>query len=123
MNYLKGCVQGYGSYDELTTSGIDSKELFDDIEDKKSKFTSTDVVIEEYNDATEETSQECIISNHMHLLPMERTRFVGSRHSMNITDSSSTQADKQSIRTPSMFSLISMPNDSEGNTNIYKVRT
>jgi len=82
-------------------------------------------VIEEYNDATEETSQECISSNHMHLLPMERTRFIGSRHSMNITDSSSTQAvDKQSIHTtPSMFSLISMPNDSEGNTNIYKVCT
>ena len=62
-------MQGYGSYDELTTSGIDTKELFDDIEEQKSSnFTSTDVVVEEYNDAIKETSQECIIlgSNRIH---------------------------------------------------------
>ena len=119
-------MQGYGSYDELTTSGIDTKELFDDIEDQKSSnFTSTDIVVEEYNDAIKETSQECIIlgSNRMHLLPMKRTKFAGSRHSMDITYSSSNQAiDKQSMHTtPSKLSLISMPNDSEGNAQINVV--
>ena len=76
-------------------------------------------MVDEYNEATEETSQECIVSsNHMHLLQMKRTIFVGSRHLINVADSSSSQAaDQQSIyTTPSMLSLISMPNDSEGNT-------
>ena len=31
--YIKGCVRGYGKYDDLTSSGIDPRELFDDIED------------------------------------------------------------------------------------------
>ena len=31
--YLKGYVQGYGNYNELITSGIDTKELFDNTDD------------------------------------------------------------------------------------------
>ena len=34
--YLKGCVQGYGNYNELMTTGIDTKELYDDTEDVES---------------------------------------------------------------------------------------
>ena len=32
---MKGCVRGYGNYEELTSSGVDPTELFDDIEDCK----------------------------------------------------------------------------------------
>jgi len=30
---LKGCVQGYGDYNQLTSSGLDHNELFNDIKD------------------------------------------------------------------------------------------
>ena len=106
MYYLKGCVQGYGSYDKLTTSGIDPKELFDDIEDNK--LSSTDVIIEESYDAIEESNQRDVKSlDYIQLLP-ENTIF-----SFNQT------LDRGSIHTtPSMFSLISMPS---GNIRINTV--
>ncbi|XP_065917654.1 ATP-binding cassette sub-family C member 4-like [Dysidea avara] len=40
----EGCVQGYGNYEELTSSGVDPTELFDDVEDNKK---STDIIVQE----------------------------------------------------------------------------
>ena len=115
MYYLKGCVQGYGSYDKLTTSGSNPKELFDDIEDNELK--STDVIIEESYDAIEESSQRDTKSlDHIQLLPMEKTRFVTLPHSENDTSTFNEALDTGSLyTTPSMFSLISMPTDFEYN--------
>lgn len=107
---MKGHVQGYGSYDELTSSGVDPRELFDDIKDTGSlqDFITTDVVIEECNDVVEEAYQQDIISADD--IPKERT--IRSRHSEN--DPSPTFEDEGSMyTTPSMLSLISIPDQFE----------
>ena len=105
---LKGCVQGYGSYDKLTTSGIDPKELFDNIEDDE--LSSTDVIIERSSDSTEESNIICL--DHIQLLPIEKTRIAASSHSENTICNFNQKMDGGSIHTtPSMFSLISMPSD------------
>ncbi|XP_065919849.1 ATP-binding cassette sub-family C member 4-like isoform X2 [Dysidea avara] len=55
----EGCVQGYGNYEELTSSGVDPTELFDDVEDnrKSTDLVVTDIVVEECDDVTEETDK------------------------------------------------------------------
>ena len=88
-------------------------------DNKLLNFTSTDAVIEECNDATEEANQIGIKSlDCIQLLPMEK-RFTLSSHSGNNTVSTfNRELDRGSIyTTPSMFSLISMPSDSEDNMN------
>ena len=67
---MKGCVRGYGNYEELTSSGVDPTELFDDIEDsiKSPDFVPPD---EECDDVIEEESDQQDIKspNHIHPLP------------------------------------------------------
>ena len=79
---MKGCVRGYGNYEELTTSGVDPTELFDDVEDsrKSPDFVQPDIVIEECDNVVEETDQQDIESpDHMYPLPIEKTgRHIGS---------------------------------------------
>ena len=121
--YLKGCVQGYGNYNELTTSGIDPRELFDDIEDVE--LPTVEVTIEGCNDAVEEGDQKSISSSdHVHLLPTQKIRrHFGSRQLGNDPDSTFNQmlGERSIHTTPSMFSLISMPNGSEANMGINVV--
>jgi len=87
---LKGCVRGYGNYEELTSSGVDPTELFDDIEDSSSKspdLLQPDIVIEECNDVVEggANEEDIKIPDHNHLLPIEKTRRrVRSKHSDTI---------------------------------------
>ena len=73
---MKGCVRGYGNYEELTSSGVDPTELFDDIEDsiKSPDLVEADIVIEEFDDAADQ--QDIIIKSpdHTHLLPVEKAR-------------------------------------------------
>ena len=112
-NALKGCVQGYGSYDMLTSSGIDPRELFDDMQNTEQlpHLIATEILIEECDDAAQEADQQNIEDDDMHLLPIMKTKaHAESRHSENNLDSSFNQIlDGGSIyTTPSMFSLISM---------------
>ena len=119
---MKGCVQGYGNYNELTISGIDSRELFDDTENvEPPNLPSTDIIIEGWKDDLEESHEQNIRSSyHKHLLPTKKTRKkVGSRHTGN--DHGSTFDQMSIYTTPSMLSLISMPNDSEGNVGVNAV--
>ncbi|XP_065919844.1 ATP-binding cassette sub-family C member 4-like isoform X2 [Dysidea avara] len=81
----EGCVQGYGNYEELTSSGVDPTELFDDVEDnrKSTDIVAPDIVVEECDDVTEETDEGTERrSSHAQLLPVEKTRRrVRSNHS------------------------------------------
>ena len=117
---MKGCVRGYGNYEELTSSGVDPTELFDDIEDGSSKspdLVQPDIVIEECIDVVEEggANEEDIKSpDHTHLLPIEKARRrVRSKHSENNADPNFDPVfDEGSIYTsPSLFSLISLPDN------------
>ena len=125
--YLKGCIQGYGNYDELTSCGVDPRELFDDMEDAKRlpDFVTTDTVIEEHNNVVEEANQQAIeSSDDINLIPIQKIRkHVRLRHSENDPSITFNQMlDGASMHTtPSMFSLISMPNEIEDDTRINAV--
>ena len=126
---MKGCVQGYGNYEELTTSGVDTTELFDDIEDsrKSPDLVQPDIVIEECDNVEEETDQQDIKSpDHIHLLPTDNTRRrIRLRPSEGDTDPIFNPVlDGASICTaPSMLSLISLPNEFKDKKKINKVTT
>ena len=113
---MKGCVRGYGNYEELTSSGVDPTELFDDIEDcgKSPDLVQPDIVIEECDDVVEEDNFQDIKSpDHIHLLPTDNTRKrIHSRHSESDVDPVYNPVlDGGSVCTsPSMLSLISLPN-------------
>ena len=126
--WTKGCVQGYGNYDELTSSGVDPRELFDDIDENSRKppdLIIPDVVIEECNDGGEEEDQQEIkSSDDMQLIPVEKTkRNVRLRHSGDDrVPTFNHLCDGASIyTTPSMLSLITMPSKSEDNARVKMV--
>ena len=115
--YLKGHIQGYGKYNELTSKGVDPRELFDDVEDTRESpdCINTDIVIERCNDVAEEADQQAIeSSNDLYLIPTRRH----VRHSENDPHPTCNQAlDRESMRTrSSMLSLISLPTEFEDNT-------
>ena len=118
---MKGCVRGYGNYEELTSSGVDPTELFDDIEDsiKSPDLGPPDIAIEECDDEEEGADQQDMKSpDHIHLLPIEKARRrARSRNSESNTDSNFDPVlDEGSIyTTPSLFSLISIPDKSGDN--------
>ena len=124
---MKGCVQGYGNYDELTSSGVDPRELFDDIDENSEKppdLIIPDVVIEECDDVGEENQQEIKSSDGMQLIPVEKTkRNVRLRHSEDDpVPTFNHLCDGGSIyTTPSMLSLITMPSKSQNNAKINMV--
>ena len=121
--YLKGCVQGYGSYEELTSSGVDPRELFDDIEDVESpNFVATEIVMEECRDTVEEADQQSMkSSNDMLLIPTEKTRQC-VRSENDHVPAFTQVCDRGSVyTTPSMLSLISMPNKLDDNTRTNTV--
>ena len=117
---MKGCVQGYGNYEELTSSGVDPTELFDDIEDcgKSPDLVQPDIVIEECDDVVEEAdNQEDIKSpDHIQLLPIEKARKrTRSKHSESNADPNFDPVfdDASIFTTPSLFSLISIPDKND----------
>ena len=118
---MKGCVRGYGNYEELTSSGVDPTELFDDIEGsmKSPDLVEADIAIEEYDNEEEEANKQDIKSpDHIHLLPIEKARRrVRSRNSESNADSNFDPVlDEGSIyTTPSLFSLISIPDKNNDN--------
>ena len=123
---MKGCVRGYGNYEELTSSGADPTELFDDVEDNSIEspvLVRPDIVIEESVDVEEEETdtQDIKSPDHIHLLLIEKARRrVRLRHSESDVDP--TGLEGGSIYTaPSMFSLISLPSEQEGLKEDIKV--
>ena len=117
-------MQGYGNYDELTSSGVDPRELFDDMDDNSGKppdLAIPDVIIEECDDVVEEDQPVMKSSDGMQLIPVEKTkRNVRLRHSEGAPLTTFNQlCDGGSIyTTPSMLSLISMPSKSEDNARV-----
>ena len=84
-------------------------------------FLAIDMVIEDCNGDVEESHEQNIRSlDYMHLLPPQKTRRqVVSRNS---EIDCATTFDQMSIHsTPSMFSLVSIPNESESNVGINVV--
>ena len=129
---MKGCVQGYGNYEELTSSGVDPTELFDDIEDsiKSPDLVPRDIVIEEYYDEEVEADQQDSKSpDHIHLLPIEKARrHVKARHPEShpgggLDPNFDGLSEEISLFTaPSLFSLVSTHDDLDSIRGIKKVR-
>ena len=123
---MKGCVQGYGNYEKLTSSGVDPTELFDDIEGsmKSPDLVEADIAIEEYDDAVEESYQRDIKSpDHIHLLPIEKARRrVRLRNSESDTGYNFDPVfGEGSIYTsPSLFSLVSIPDELDKTDKVMK---
>ena len=115
---LKGCVRGYGNYEELTSSGVDPTELFDDIEDNSMKspnLVQPNIVAEECSNEIEKNEQDIKNPDHIHLLPIEKARRrVRLRHSQSNDYNFDTVFGEGSVYTsPSLFSLVSIPEKDE----------
>ena len=125
---MKGCVRGYGNYEELTSSGVDPTELFDDIEDsiKSPNLVPPDIVTEEFDDVVEEADQQDIKSpDHIHLLPIEKARRrVRLRHSESDAgyNFDPVFGEGSVYTSPSLFSLVSIPDELD-KTNKEKVKS
>ncbi|XP_065897567.1 ATP-binding cassette sub-family C member 4-like isoform X2 [Dysidea avara] len=111
----EGCVQGYGNYAQLTSSGLDPTELFDDIEQDITK--PPDIVVDESEDTLDigQESESGRGQDNVHLLPVERAkRRVRLGHSESNETSVDLKLEEQSLyTTPSLYSLISVHDDIE----------
>ena len=138
---MKGCIRGYGNYEELTSSGVDPTELFDDIENcgKSPDLVQPDIVIEECDDVIEEADQQEIkIEDHTHLVipdgkarrhvlsrPFEANSYTNFDLNFDLKfDRLSEEASL--FTTPSLFSLVSSHDNIDsirGTKEITKVST
>ena len=114
---MKGCVQGYGNYEELTSSGVDPTELFDDIENsaKSPELVSSDFILEEFDDETNQQDTMIKSSDHVQLLPVEKakrrvghTKPEGNVNADNFGVKFDAVLEEMSLTTgPSLHSLVS----------------
>ena len=117
---MKGCVRGYGNYEELTSSGVDPTELFDDVEEdslKSPTLVEPDIVIEESEDV-EEDKESIKSPDHIHLLPIEKEakRRVRLQHPQTDDYNFDSVLGEGSVyTTPSLFSLVSIPDKTNKN--------
>ena len=105
---MKGCVRGYGNYEELTSSGVDPTELFDDVlyYEKLPDLVQpkqSDIVLENTEKGTRS-------SDNLHILSMQR-RLRSTYFETNndfIFDLEFDRSSKQVslYTTPSLFSLV-----------------
>ena len=129
---MKGYVRGYGNYEELTSSGVDPTELFDDIEDniKSPDLVPPDIVIEESDDVVEEADKRNNKSpDHIHLLPpIEKPRKrVTLKHSGSNPCSFDPNFDRlpeeiSLFTAPSLFSLVSTHDNLDSIRGTKKVK-
>ncbi|XP_065897571.1 ATP-binding cassette sub-family C member 4-like [Dysidea avara] len=107
----EGCVQGYGSYEQLTSSGIDPTELFDDIENGSTK--SPNVVVDQCEDSVDLEQEFTKGQESVHLLPVEKARRrVRLGHSESDKVNVDLSLEEASLyTTPSLYSLISVHDD------------
>ena len=103
-------MQGYGSYEQLTSSGLDPTELFDDIE--QDGYTKPPDVSVEYGETEQESGSG---HDNVHLLPVERARRrVRLGHSENDEGDVDLKLEEASLyTTPSLYSLISVHDNIE----------
>ena len=113
---MKGCVRGYGNYEELTSSGVDPTELFDNMEDckKSPDLEQSDILFDDEDD-----QQDIQSPNYLYPLATRVVRrrprstyFEGNRDSIFDLKLDFDQLSEQtSICTaPSLHSLTSMHN-------------
>ena len=136
---MKGCVRGYGNYEELTSSGVDPMELFDNVAIESNSMKSPtlvqpDIVIEESCDdldvEEEDTDKQYTKSpDHLHLLPIEKAkRHVTSKHSdsiagFNFNPNFDGLLEEVSLFTgPSLLSLVSTHDNIDSIRGTKKVR-
>ena len=84
---------------------------------KSPNLMKPNIVIEECDDVKEEDERDIKSPDHIHLLPIEKARRrVGLRHSQNDDYNFNTVFGEGSVYTsPSLFSLISIPEKDEDN--------
>ena len=105
VDYVKGCVQGYGNYENLTSSGLDPTELFDDVEDHIPYSTASDKG-QQHDNVTQETNS--------HLTPYVKPDY-------SLDTNFDTRLDEVSLyTTPSLYSLISVHDDIDNIRGIKK---
>jgi len=106
--FPQGCVQGYGDYEQLTSSGLDPTELFDDIEKDNTK--PPDIVVDEYEDTEDINPDFTKGQESVHLLPVEKARRRVRSESDKVDVD--LKLDEASLyTTPSLYSLISVHDD------------
>ncbi|XP_065916533.1 ATP-binding cassette sub-family C member 4-like isoform X2 [Dysidea avara] len=112
----EGCVQGYGNYEELTSSGVDPTELFDDVEDNKK---SADIIVQEVvaNKSNHKMEMACQkvteCPDPLHEEEMRnRTPLVSDRDA---------STDSQSKQNTSLSSEASVLSDCDENENVVNV--
>ena len=112
---MQGCVRGYGNYVELTSSGVDPTELFDDVEDNKKPVDFEeipDIVVAECDGVTEVDEAFERRSSQAQLLPVEKARRrVKSKHSETDQNYFPVLDEVSLHTTPSVFSLVSIPDN------------
>lgn len=103
---LKGCVQGYGNYEKLTSSGLDPTELFDDVEDHV-PYPIANAQIEGCDDMMLDKSESDLVSH------------VKSNCHLDLNVG--TKLEEVSLyTTPSLYSLISVHDDIDNIRGIKK---
>ena len=74
---MQGCVQRYSNYEELTSSGVDPTELFNDVDDASKSplhnITVPDIIVEEC-DWLNQVPDIGRSQDQLHLLPVEKAR-------------------------------------------------
>ena len=123
---MQGCVQGYGNYEELTSSGVNPTELFDDVEDSSNllmnDITVPDIIVEEC-DGLNQVTHISRSQDQLHLLPVEKARrrvnanLSGSTPNLSVEHAKSDEGSLYT--TPSLHSLISV----HDNLNMKRLQT
>ena len=99
---LKGCVQGYGNYEELTSIGVDPAELFGNIENCGK---SPDLVLSEEPDIVLDNARKDIRCSHnLHSLS------VGRQPKSTYLESNRNSIFDLEYITPSLFSSTTHDN-------------
>ena len=103
---FKGCVQGYGNYNQLTSSGLNPTELFDDIEDNSSSGKPSQVAV-----LQDDLEEDMTKPENKNLIPVKKAR----RHfksGQSESDPNSLKLEEVSLHAASsLFSLISLHDD------------
>jgi len=104
-------MEGYGSYEELTSSGMDPTELFDDI--GKGNTKPPNILKGECDDIADIEPEFSKGEESVHLLPVEKARRrVRLGHSESDTVNVDLKLEEASLyTTPSLYSLISVHDD------------
>ncbi|XP_065914062.1 ATP-binding cassette sub-family C member 4-like isoform X2 [Dysidea avara] len=102
----QGCVQGYGNYNQLTSSGLNPTELFDDIEDNSSSGKPSQVAV-----LQDDLEEDMTKPENKNLIPVKKAR----RHfksGQSESDPNSLKLEEVSLHAASsLFSLISLHDD------------